>query len=165
MGLTALNYTMPGAILPRIDYTDGSGNPQTLLFRMPPRNVDPMAPVPNGSDSVASDGTMWTVNLYTEGYFEFTVTILAGQDLTNWINMIASAVSGQIITFYPNQADTSVSATCRLMVSGRINSSGAPALDPRPKWKSPGVYELQGVLRFENPSTMATIFNKMNGLA
>lgn len=165
MGLSALNYTLPGAILPRIDYVDVNNVNQSLLFRFPPRNVDPMAPVPKGSDSVASDGTMWTVNLYTEGYFEFTLTVLAGQDLTNWINFITAAVGGQIVTFYPDQTRTGISATARLMVSGRINSSGAPALDPRPKWKSPGVYEMQCVLRFESPNNMAQIFSVMNGLA
>ncbi len=155
MGLSAMNYTLPGAILPRIDYVDVNGVSQSLLFRFPPRNVDPMAPVPKGSDAVASDGTMWTVNWYTEGYFEFTLTVLAGQDLTNWINLIGAAVGGQILTFYPDQSNLAVSATCRLMVTGRMNSSGAPAVDPRPKWRSPGVFEIQCVMRFEYPLPLA----------
>lgn len=166
MGASPLNFTLAGAILPQIAYKDLNNNAQTLAFRFPPRQVNPIAPVPIGADNTASDGTMWTTNWYDEAYTEWKVTVLVGQDLTNWINFLAAAVNGQVMTLTPNPANPGTTFSVRLMVQGRSNSSNSniPTGDPRPKYKSAGVYEVDVVLRFESPSAASECFNQLNGL-
>lgn len=158
-----LNFTLAGAILPAIGYVDANGNQQTLNFRLPPRQVEPIAPVPFGHDTVASDGTMWTVNQYVEAYVEFTTTVLDGDDLDAWLDFLEVGVNGQVLTFYPNQNDNTVAIGCRLMTMGRVNSSGAPAVDPRPKWVGPSRYEVQCVLRLENSTNARQLYDALRG--
>ncbi len=154
---------LAGAILPAIQYVDANGVQQMLQFQLPPRNVNPLAPVPKGSDNIASDGTMWTVSQYVEAYFEFTTTVLAGDDLDAWLNFVGVAVNGQVLTIFPNGQDPTVSAQCVLMTMGRVNSSGAPAIDPRPVFVSPGRYKINAILRFQKTSDARLVFDTLNG--
>jgi len=158
-----LQWNIPGAILPKIQYVDANGAAQTLEFRYPPVNVNPMAPVPKGSDNIASDGTLWTVSWYVEAYMEFETYVLMGDDMDAWLRFLSIAVNGQTLTIYPNKDDITVSAPCTLMVAGRVNSSGAPAIDPRPTRVSPGLYKIQAVLRFQKPSDASLVFDTLNG--
>ncbi len=163
MQSTNLNFTLAGAILPKILYLDANNVQQTLLFRMPPTNVSPVAPVPVRSDNVASDGTMWTFLQYTEAYVEMTVTVLLGDDVTNWINFLTAAVGGQVLTFYPDQNGTTT-ALVRMMVQGSSNasSSNIPRGDPQLKRAGVGRFTARLVLRYENPADAATCFAALN---
>lgn len=158
-----LRWNIPGAILPKIQYTDAAGNPQTLQFQYPPIDVKPLAPVPVGADNVAGDGTYWSVNWYVEAYFEFSTYILMGDDMDAWLNFLSIAVNGQVLTLYPDTSDTTVSVQCVLMVAGRMTSSGAPAIDPRPQRVAPGLYKLSAVLRFQAATDARKVFDALNG--
>lgn len=158
-----LNFALSGAILPKIVYLDANQVQQTLLFRMPPTDVSPVAPVPVRSDSVASDGTMWTLEQYTEAYLQMSVTVLIGDDLTNWINFLTAAVGGQVMTFYPDQTLTN-SHQVRMMVQGssNTNNSNVPTGDPELKRAGVGRFTARLVFRFETPSDAAPCFQQLN---
>jgi len=166
MSVPNLSFVLAGAVLPKIAYTDLSGNPQTLTFRMPPTSVDPISPVPNRADNVAGDGTMWSINLYVEAYVQMRVTALMGDDLTNWINFLSAAVNGQVLQLYPDSTKTSHYGV-RLMVGGssNANNSNVPSGDPTMKRAGVCRFQAQLVFRYENPSDAATVFAALNPIA
>jgi len=164
MSTVNLSYTLPGAVLPSIHYVDALGNPQVLLFRMPPTNVSPVAPVPVRNDNVAGDGTMWSVLQYVEAYMEMEVLCLIGDDVANWIAFLSAAVNGQVLTFYPDQSVGSYSVQVRLMVQGTSGASNTnvPRGDPQLKRAGVGRFKAQLVFRYETPSDAAVCFQKLN---
>lgn len=161
-----LSFTLAGAILPKIGYTDLNGNPQTLTFRFPPTGVDPVSPVPVSSQAVAGDGTMWVVNQYVEAYIQMTVTALMGDDLNNWLAFLTAAVNGQVLAFYPDSTKTA-NFPVRLMVgtSSSSNSSTVPSGDPTMKRVAVCRFQAKLVLRYENTSDAVTVFGLLNPTA
>jgi hypothetical protein len=156
-------FTLAGAILPKIAYVDGNGVNQTLTFRFPPTNVSPITPVPQRTDNVAGDGTMWTISQYVEAYLQFDVLALIGDDLTNWMNFLTAAVNGQVMQFYPDSTKTD-NYTVRMQVGTSTSSSGTnvPSGNPALKRVAPGRFKASLVLRYETPADAATVFAKLN---
>jgi hypothetical protein len=159
-----LDFTLAGAILPQIGYTDLNGNAQTLVWRMPPTKVSPVSPVPGlRTDNVAADGTMWSTTFYTEAYISMTTTILIGTDLQNWMNFLSAAINGQVMQFFPDQTvDTSYPLRLMVQTNNSSSNSNIPTCDPTPKLVGTGRFQSQLVFRYENVPDAITVFQALN---
>lgn len=166
MSVPNLTFVLAGGILPAIAYLDANGTAQTLNWRFPPQNVDPVAPVPVRADAVAGDGTMWTLSMYTEAYVQMQATAFIGDDLYAWLAFLQAAGDGQVVNFYPDKTKGTYYRV-RLMIgrSSGASNSNVPTGDATMKRVGPGRFKAQLVFRFETPADAASLFAGLNPTA
>jgi hypothetical protein len=121
---------------PQIIYTQSDGSEVTLAFTYPPSQVPAYHKIATRHDNISSCGVRESVLERLDEFLEFTVyPIQGGVECENWQAFLDTALSGGLISFYP---DASLPAFTNYLLEDTESTL---------EYKAPGIYALALKLR------------------